>query len=399
MNNVNKWEEAYVKGISADVGSNRYIAILSGGHAEVGRDYPVQLYDRVAWFRTHPRLFGVLLNVFDYCFSWWFIYLIIAVRFVSSARIWFGRKASVPCQQRVLVDTLGRYLPNICKNICFQGLVILRTKRKFGKLPERYGKTVDLDDIIGFKTCWHAFVFAVRVVSLTRKVVGVQNILHSLKAFDWYLVKLSVDMFKPMRELLFCNENDRWFFLFESFNDCRRTMLQHGVLPSREVVEHPLMTSCRETHIDTVYCFNEQQAELFGLMIRHIGLFKYFTPRIELQTVDSTQMTVLLIGNSSMFADREESLIRGIMTSGIQIKMFVKPHPAHSVGVYMRLKREYSFTLIDDQYFYPLCDVVLSYKSSLAEEYKLRGVDVVDFTEIGTAGAIDVLAKARRQKQ
>lgn len=175
------------------------------------------------------------------------------------------------------------------------------------------------------------------------------------------------------------NENDRWFFLFQTFKEKRKVMVQHGVL-AKDLL--PCITPFRQTMVDKLYCFNKTEESAFRSFVRTIGEVVYFEPRICISQLKNIGKSILLICNVVLFSKLEEEILQEIVNRHPQVHVFVKPHPAHPISFYKRLKKKIRFDLIADPLLYPDADMIVAYHSSLASDYERSGRKVVYMTDM-----------------
>ena len=375
----------YIRAVKADINVNTFLQKSDPAIADLKRVVPGQILHRFSVFHNHPRILDALLVVFDVCF-WWLLYLVnvaFLLQFIVE-RIRFGRFEIPKNPDNVLIgDTLGRYFYQMLENACIPNYgsnwIIFR-KRSFPSIDKKFGSSVYYIRLLRLKDLWVSFVLANRQIYLVRRCCGIEHTLHAGKAFHWYAFRQAFARNLPCREIVFINENDRWYFLFQSLKS-RRVMIQHGVLSKDAVILDKWLTPYKQTSVDLLYCHNEEEEWAFRKFVRDIREVKYFTPKICLSKLPSSTPSILIICNVRFYSAIEEQIVREIHERHPDVIMYVKPHPAQPVSFYRKLARAVPFKLILNPFFYPEVDIVVAYHSSLASQYESCGADVVYMTD------------------
>ena len=194
-----------------------------------------------------------------------------------------------------------------------------------------------------------------------------------LQAFKLLLVQRALLNYPDLKRIIFCN-TDRWSYICAAIPQCEKIFMQHGLLiPKIMQFYFPR----KWLHISLFYGYNSEYAKIASLFIRKIDKVEYFRPQIQLSPVKVPEgkKSVLLIGCSTLFADKETEIIAEYAQKD-DVVLYVKPHPTSSAGIYWDLKEKYNFIFIADKKFFPDVDLVISYESALAYEYQLCGKEV-----------------------
>ena len=82
-----------------------------------------------------------------------------------------------------------------------------------------------------------------------------------------------------------------------------------------------------------------------------------------------------------------------------KVNLYVKPHPGDKImDAYMRLVDQYGIVILEKT-AYPEVDVVLSYNSTLADEYDLAGVKVIRWDLLNNISEVKDLVLTCGKKQ
>ena len=194
-----------------------------------------------------------------------------------------------------------------------------------------------------------------------------------LQAFKLLLVQKALHNYPDLQRIIFCNA-DRWSYICAAIPQCKAVFMQHGLLSAKL---SPLYFPHKWHGISLFYGYSSGQAEIASLFIRKIDKFEYFKPQIQLSPikVPEGKHSVLLIGCSMLFADKETEIIEKYAQKD-DVVLYIKPHPSFTTGIYWNLKEKYNFIFIEDKKFFPDVDQVISYESTLAYEYQLCGKEV-----------------------
>ena len=61
--------------------------------------------------------------------------------------------------------------------------------------------------------------------------------------------------------------------------------------------------------------------------------------------------------------------------------MLLKPHPMDDLVYYQKKESEYPSIIILSKFEYPKVDLIISYDSTLADEYEMKGIDVLRYND------------------
>ena len=87
----------------------------------------------------------------------------------------------------------------------------------------------------------------------------------------------------------------------------------------------------------------------------------------------------VLIICSTLFEDKQDKIISQIANN--QINLLLKPHPMDDLVYYQKKESEYPSIIILSKFEYPKVDLIISYDSTLADEYEMKGIDVLRYND------------------
>ncbi|MBM3117389.1 hypothetical protein [Jeongeupia naejangsanensis] len=278
-----------------------------------------------------------------------------------------------------------------------------------GPLPEGAQQTPmlsllsdeDMDRALRLARCAH------RVVHRRRKlrVWGLQT----YTALRWFAVRFVID--KLPGPLLMVEHFDRWAVLVDSSvaasrrNDRSRylTLMQHGSVGAEENYSAlNVNLPSRLRAVAHLHVYSDADAAVFRRSIlstscEHRGVeVSYFRPRIELIkfTAETTKPRVLFVGHPLC----EALHLRVLETLLLQqdVLAYYKPHPVaakNSAAVFQQV-----WTVIEGRGEFPEVDLLVSYPSTMVQEYKTHGVAaVVHPIDLGADNAADLVVEIAKQ--
>lgn len=220
---------------------------------------------------------------------------------------------------------------------------------------------------------------------------------------NYYIVQSALAKITDNVELVFCNQMDRWVYLFDNSHQINKTLIQHGTVIAKRVYSSDVFYTYNEnkafwtfnmpykyTHLTRIKAFTEEEAVALkqacvigNPLIEYIGYESKLT-----RLTDS--FSVLIIGRYDMFGDVETRILEEL--KGLNIKIFIKNHPVLDPSWYDKLYKKYSFTLITDN-TYPQVNLVFSYESTLANEYMSYGIDVIYYYDLQKQNVSNIIAE------
>jgi len=213
--------------------------------------------------------------------------------------------------------------------------------------------------------------------------------LFSFKSFIFYYAACHVD---PNSTLFFCNHKDIWSIIIDGLPVNNKHLIQHGTeiikfnnynIPSPDCLynkEFHFWTQnvpSRLSSVTTIYSFSDEETEAMRQSFLSCNpktvVVGYGLELSELRR-NVKKHAVLIIGFYKDYSKEEEMVLNAL--NPLDITIFLKNHPAIPENKYDELKKKYIFELICGAVF-PVADLVISYKSTLALQYESLGVKVL----------------------
>lgn len=192
---------------------------------------------------------------------------------------------------------------------------------------------------------------------------------RSYSAFEYFMVCYAFCRIDNNKTVLFTSLNDRWAYIFGHLPN-NKIFIQHGAAPLWFSIVGKIGTT------NVGYYFNKEQKNLCNkVMFTNIPECKFmelmiFTGNESLK--DNGKKNVLLVCYQLFF--EKEKIIIDKLCKNSAINVYIKPHPTdNEKEKYYSLQDEYGFDILDKT-DYPKVDIVVSYESTLALEYRMAGV-------------------------
>ncbi len=233
-------------------------------------------------------------------------------------------------------------------------------------------REIELLSVISFKDVFDSFICAIGVVCFISNKYRKSDILfRSYSSFEYFLTCRFIQKVEKNNKLVYYSTYDRWGFLF-----CRANteviFIQHGKL---DYITQLIRVG---TPSIAYYLSPEQKTiledTLFTSQVKDVRYRKtlQFTHNVVINH-ENGKPNVLIV-SSSYFMDAVLKITRILY---LETNIYVKPHPGEKkLEIYDFLEKKYGVNILDKT-DYPKVDLVLSYNSTLADEYDMAGVRVV----------------------
>lgn len=204
------------------------------------------------------------------------------------------------------------------------------------------------------------------------------SVFHHYIVIKWLLVRLSLDRIN-FANCWMAEHFDRWAVLLDSYvedrKDIKLHLVQHGTLASLGVEsKFAYSLPYKLRNVTYLYVFNEASKAIFleNVLCRVPTKTSFYKPILHLSEVDGEQTKVLVVGHRVCEVFHLE-LIK-MLNAHVDVQVFYKPHPlvAPSENV-----KKFPWNMINDKSYFPRVDIVVSYPSTLAEEYQAADIPVV----------------------
>lgn len=231
---------------------------------------------------------------------------------------------------------------------------------------------IDIFSVITLYDVFNCFYASVCTIwKLYKKYRKRDPLFRSVSSYEYLLTCLFVEKVKQNNSFVYYNNYDRWAFLM--CNTPNSIFIQHGKLTE----------SLRLIKIGTpsrAYYLNEEQKTiiehiLFKGIVREVG----FRPCLEFSynqiLKNNGRMNVLLVCWSNNI-DKEWTMCRMLTPL---YNLYIKPHPGDKDNPeYLKMRDQLNCIIVPKE-GYPKVDVVISYDSTLADEYADVGVKVIRY--------------------
>lgn len=213
-------------------------------------------------------------------------------------------------------------------------------------------------------------------------------VIQGYVAFKWFLVRLAVD--KIEGTVVTAEHYDRWAVLADrsvmrSKLNTKKVknlvLIQHGVMSdlsaSSGQVGMMLDLPTRLASVDFLYCYNDREKLAFMKNVispdcLNIKTSLFQMPFSVASLGDSRTPSILFVGHSICESFHVSLLFK--ICEQCECDIYYKPHPKTKMSAELY---GFKWTVIDDEKFYPKVDLLISYPSTLVEEYKSIGIDAV----------------------
>lgn len=221
------------------------------------------------------------------------------------------------------------------------------------------------------------------------------NRLYSIFFFDLIVVARVFEKVGKLDALYTGDHFDRWAVLLDLISGDKArigkfSVVQHGGLKDSNG-HFPIKLAVKLKSVDHLYCYDEGSYCVFKNSIIDGGKefsVKYFKNSIALSEVtDFDGATVLIVGSSLCFDFHIEVYKSLFIFFGDNLRVFYKPHPTQE----LKNTDKEDWQIILDPYFFPKVDLVISYPSTLVEQYKEHNIPVIVHSISATQNEIELL--------
>lgn len=243
-------------------------------------------------------------------------------------------------------------------------------------IPQQATKYIEIPSVsvysgITFNQLCKSFVYSIRLcwfmISKYRKNDSIFRV-HS--CYSYFLCFFFVANLDESNELIFCNHYDRWMYLFGNFR-LHKTYIQHGKL----WIDYIKRINC-----DVAYYLSKSQQTILEHTLwsnkpeaRFRKIFEYSGQ----DKIKSNGGKNLLIVCYESYTSKHEAVVKAIYDKNVNI--YLKPHPNDNFEIYQKFKKMYPDIVVLEKFDYPKVDVVISYDSTLADEYEMHDITVIRY--------------------
>lgn len=242
------------------------------------------------------------------------------------------------------------------------------------KIYSKYNNIV-IEHYLSYKDLYKSFILSLKTMFyITKKYKKRDCFFRYYSSFEYYLMYIFLKRLDNTNKLFYINLADKWSYLVGSL-EIETTFIQHG-----RVEDTPNIKKIGT--VNNAYYINEEQKILCEkYMFKNKPICHYrtnlsFTSNHLL--IKDGLPNVLLVANL-LFFDKENVIIKELCQR--KIHLLVKPHPHDkNLEKYKQLQMLYKFKILEKN-DYPKVDYVVSYQSTLADEYNSLGVKVLIYNK------------------
>lgn len=241
----------------------------------------------------------------------------------------------------------------------------------------------------------------------TQKFEIGRSSLQTYTAWRWFLIRLAVD--KLPGPLLTVEHFDRWAILVDSsiwrkrFNIPKPslTLMQHGSIGAKsEQASLDIKLPTRLKAVNRLHVYSPVDESIFRKEVLSSKassdnlLVSFFQPRIILSEVPHYNLvSILFVGHP--LCDLAHITIFSELKNKHEFYFFYKQHPTIAAS---NTVKKMSWTFIEDKTLFPKVDLLISYPSTLVDQYKYHGISAfVHDIQINSTEAKQLVPKILRK--
>lgn len=269
-------------------------------------------------------------------------------------------------------------------------------------------KSIKILSLISIKDILSSLISSLISYILICKQYGCFYMLCSLNAFSWLLYWHACQYIPSKSSIYFIDHKDRWAFLVDHTKCINKTLIQHGTEIAKCPKEYALLSNYLPLNdkkvewtqnvpnklktLTRVISFSSDEASALKQAILDCNP-EFVVSGYDFKTdaLDSEKFSILIIAHRGVYFEIEKKIIE--KCQNIPVVLYVKNHPTQSNDSYFNLLNKYKFIFLTEQKF-PHVNLVISYDSTLANEYKSVGIEVIYHTEHSIEEIVDII-KAR----
>ena len=236
-------------------------------------------------------------------------------------------------------------------------------------------KRYDLTMNLTIREVLSSYTNSIRLIYYIKHKYGYRDVLfHANNSFEYFLV-YSFYLKHPEVKLCYVDLYDRWAYLFGSLKN-HKTLIQHGML----IDGMPFVKKVGD--VDDCYVFNEEQLRILHTkLIGKIGRIHYL-PTLKLTGSviqhKNNKKDIMIICSHFYFA-KEKKMV-DLFYKSEKWNIYMKPHPLDDIEPYKEFSERFDVGLLGKVDF-PMVDLAVSYASTLALEYQMAGVPVLQYDD------------------
>lgn len=239
---------------------------------------------------------------------------------------------------------------------------------KYKELP-----SVSVFSGISYGQLFQAYVYSIKMCAFLIKKYRKEEVsFRAYSSFPYFVCFFFVENLDNSNELVMYNHYDRWMYMLGN-SHLKRTYIQHGKLWYDQI---------KRIKCDVAYYINHEQQKVLEHTLFDNKPEAHFRKSFEYTGMEK----LLQNGNKDVLivcfeleAERHETALKRLADRKVNI--YLKPHPGDDLSKYDALAKDYQNVVVLGLFDYPKVDYVISYNSSLADEYEMHDIPVVKYSD------------------
>lgn len=211
---------------------------------------------------------------------------------------------------------------------------------------------------------------------------------QSYAVMSWMMTWFTLIKLKPSK-IYTSEHHDRWAVLIDSYvglsstqQKCNFSLVQHGKEYEQTYVKMEEISAeeglpYRLRNVNKLYLYDKNQLMIFKDRILSksncVDLeVIYISAKLGLVALDLEVKSILIVGHS--FCEAIHTKLYQDFLKFKKFKVFYKPHPT---VIASNFAKSLAWEYIEDKNYFPRVDLVISYPSTLVDEYEAEGVKVI----------------------
>ena len=234
---------------------------------------------------------------------------------------------------------------------------------------------------ISFEDIFSSFISSISIViCMFRKYRKRDCFFRSYSSFEYLLTCCFVKNTENDNDFVYFNTFDRWAVLFCNVKS-KSIFIQHGSLTDDILIKVG-------TPSEAYYISTAQKDILERNLFKYTPAIVKYRPSLKLTNLSNVRSNgkknVLLVCCNRCLNEEWEI----VKTVSPLVNIYIKPHPADTHNpAYLTMASTYGGVIVEKSE-YPKVDIVISYESTLADEYEDVGVKVIRYEKLGNLSDI-----------
>ncbi len=236
-------------------------------------------------------------------------------------------------------------------------------------------KNVNVAAELDLKEILRSYWYAIRMIFFIKRKYGYRDVLfHTNNAMEFFLIGFYYLKHADYK-VCFVDLYDRWANMFGSLKNYK-ILIQHGYIYQNFHAVKKVGSA------NVAYVFNETQKRillecLFYKFVdsKQLSIMQFSANE---KLIENNKKNLLIICNH-LFFEKEKYVVE-ILSHSNKWNIYIKPHPLDDQTHYERLVSQYQVIMLGKRDF-PKVDIAISYASTLALEYQMAGVHVIQYND------------------